>query len=62
MEECCGPQKVEEALSKLEDIDPLTKMTVEEYAGLILTSAEELAKENVIRKKFWNLLKSIAKK
>jgi len=62
MTECCGSKKTQEALSKLDGLDPLTRMEAEEWAGLISASAKELAKEDELRKKFRDLLRSLAKK
>jgi len=62
MNECCGSKEFEDALSKLDDVDPLTKMEAEEYAGILSASAKELAKEDELRKKFMDLLRSLVKK
>jgi len=62
MNECCGTKEAEEALAKLDDVDPLTKMAAQDYAGPLLMSAKDLAREEEIRKKFRDLLRSIVKK
>jgi len=62
MDECCGSKEAEDALSKLNDVDPLTKMEAEEYAGLLSASTKELAKEDEIRNKFRDQLRSLVKK
>lgn len=62
MKSCCSDEQIEERLSKLEDIDPLTKMAAQEYARLLSMSAEELDKEDEIRKKYWTLVNSLTKK
>jgi len=61
MSECCGAKEFEDALAKLDDVDPLTKMDAGEYAGILSASAKELAKEDELRKKFRDLLRSIVK-
>jgi len=62
MSECCSLKEAEDALSKLDDVDPLTKMEAEEYAGILSASAKELVKEDELRKQFRDLLRSLAKK
>ncbi len=62
MGECLHSEKNEEALSKLDDIDPLTRMEAQEYASILSASAEELAKRDAIRKKLWDLMRSLVKK
>jgi len=62
LNECCGSRKYEDAISKLDDVDLVTKLDVEEYAGLLSISDEELAKEDEISKKFRDLLRSSVKK
>jgi len=62
MNECCDAEKVDEAISKLDDVDLLTKLEAQEYAKILSMSAEELAKEDAIKKKFRELLRSLVKK
>ena len=57
--DCCGNKEIEDAVSKLEDLDFFTKQNVQEYASILLMSDEELASRNEIRKKFNELLKSL---
>lgn len=57
--DCCGAKEFEDAISKLEDIDFLTKQNVQEYAGILSMSDEEFAKRNELRIKFRDLLKSL---
>jgi DNA-binding transcriptional ArsR family regulator len=60
--ECCKSSKYEDAISDMENVDLITKLTVEEYAGILSVSDKELAKQEEIRKKLVNLLRSIVKK
>ena len=57
--DCCGNKEIEDAVSKLEDLDFFTKQNVQEYASILSLSDEELASRNEIRKKFNELLKSL---
>ena len=57
--DCCGIKEVEDAVSKLDDIDFFTKQTVQEYAGILSMSDEEFAERDQLRKKFRDLLKSL---
>lgn len=57
--DCCGAKEFEDAISKLEDIDFLTKQKVQEYAGILSMSDEEFAKRNELRTKFRDLLTSL---
>ena len=62
MNRCCDAKEAEDAISKLDDIDLMTKLSVQEYIGLLSVSDEETAKEDEIRKKFRDLLRSLVKK
>ena len=57
--DCCGVKEYEDAVSKLEDLDFLTKQNVQEYAGILSMSDEELSTQDEFRKKFQNLLRSL---
>jgi DNA-binding transcriptional ArsR family regulator len=57
--DCCGAEEYEDAVSKLEDLDFMTKQHVQEYAGILSMSDEEFAERNELRKKFRDLLKSM---
>ena len=57
--DCCGAKEYEDAVSKLDDIDFITKQNVQEYAGILSMSDEEYAERNELRKKFRDLLKSM---
>ena len=59
LEDCCGSKEIEDAVSKLEDLDFLTQKDVQEYASILSMSNEELTSRNEIRKKFIKLLKSL---
>jgi DNA-binding transcriptional ArsR family regulator len=61
-QDCCGFMDYEEAVSKLEDLDPLTKQDIQEYAGMLSTSEEELVNQEKLRKKYREKLKSLIKK
>ena len=56
--DCCGAEEYEDAISKLDDLDFMTKQNVQEYAGILSMSDEEFAERNELRKKFRDLLKS----
>jgi len=60
-QDCCGFKNYEEEVSKLENLDPLTKQHVQEYAGMLSTSDEELANQDKLRERFRELLKSLIK-
>jgi len=57
--DCCGAEENEDAVSKLEDLDFMTKQHVQEYAGILSMSDEEFAERDELRKKFRDLLKSM---
>lgn len=61
-EKCCDTENLEEKVSKLEDIDFLTQQAVQEYAEILMMSDEEFAKRLELKRKFRDLLKSLAKK
>ena len=60
-EECCGAKEYEEAVSKLDDIDLLTKQSVQEYATLVSMTDEDIAKQCDLRKNFRNALRTLVK-
>jgi DNA-binding transcriptional ArsR family regulator len=62
LQDCCSAKELEERITKLEDIDLFTKQDVQEYAGLLSMSDEEIAKEDKLKKEFRNLLRSLIKK
>jgi DNA-binding transcriptional ArsR family regulator len=57
--DCCGNKEIEDAVSKLEDLDLFTKQNVQEYASILSMSDEELSSRHEIKKKFNQLLKSL---
>lgn len=54
--------KFEEKISKLEDVDFLTKQTVQKYAENLSMSDEKLTRQREINKKFMDMLRSLVKK
>jgi len=60
-EECCGSKEHEEAVSKLDDLDLLSKETVQEYATLISMTEEEMMKQCELKKSFRKALRSLVK-
>jgi len=59
--ECCSAKEFEGAISKLEDVDLLTKEDVQEYAALLSMSDKELQEQDEINRKFRTLLRSLMK-
>ena len=62
LDECCSSGKFEDAISDLDDVDFLTKQTVQEYAETLSMSDKEFAEQHENKKKFRNLLISLVKK
>jgi len=62
LDNCCGSGKFEDAISQLDDVDFLTKLTVQEYAETLSLSDDEFVQQQEIRKKFRDLLLSMVKK
>lgn len=60
--DCCGAKEFEDAVSKLEDLDFITKQNVLEYAGILSMSDEEIAIGDELHNKFRNLLRSFVVK
>ena len=60
-EECCGAKEYEEAISKLGDLDLLSKEDVQEYATLLSMTDEEITKQCDLQKNFRKALKALAK-
>jgi hypothetical protein len=53
---------LDDLVSKLEDVDFVTRLTVEEYIKILSMSDEEAAEHEKIQKKFRETLKSLVKK
>ncbi len=62
MHDCCSAKEYEDAISKLDDVDLLTQEDVQEYAGILSMSAEEIETDEELRKKFRNRLRALIKK
>ncbi len=62
MSEFLNSEKNDEALARLDDVDPLTRMEAQEYASILSASDEELAERDVIRNRLWDLIRSLIKK
>jgi predicted ArsR family transcriptional regulator len=62
LEKCCQIGEFESKISELEDVDFPTKLTVTEWASILLMSDEQFAKDEELRRKFRNLLTSLIKK
>ena len=61
LEGCCS-EKFEDAISNLDNVDFLTKQTVQKFAETLSISDEEFVKQQELRKKFRDLLISLVKK
>jgi len=62
LNECCHTEKLDDLVSKLDDVDLMTKIQVEEYVKVLSMSDEEAAKHDKLQKKFREVLKSLVKK
>ena len=62
LHDCCGAKEYEDAISKLDEIDLLTKQDVQEFAGILSMSPEEVAAQEKIEKEFRDLLRSFVAK
>jgi DNA-binding transcriptional ArsR family regulator len=62
LESCCQGEKFEDAIDKLEDVDFVAKVYVEEFAHYLAMTDEEFAKQQELEKKFRDLLRSLVKK
>jgi len=61
LKECCGFSKFEDAIADLQDVDFLTKQTVQEYAEILSMSDENFTEQQDLSKKFRSLLISLLK-
>jgi hypothetical protein len=59
---CCEAKKYEDAVANIDDLDLVSKLTVEEYAELLSMSDEEYARQQGMKKKLRDLLISLIKK
>ena len=59
---CCGSGKYGDAISELDDVDFLTKQTVQEFAESLSMSDEAFARQHEVRAEFRGLLKSFVRK
>ncbi|MDH5437772.1 MAG: ArsR family transcriptional regulator [Candidatus Bathyarchaeota archaeon] len=55
-------EKFEDAIADLNDVDFLTKQTVQEYAEIVSMSDKEFSRQQELKKKFRDLLISLVKK
>ena len=62
LDDCYDCGKFEDAISDLDDVDFLTKQTVQEYAEALSISDGEFVRQQELRKKFRDLLISLVKK
>ena len=62
LDEYKGSEKFEDAISNLDEVDFLTKQTVQKYAETLAMSDEEFVRQQELRKKFRDLLISLVKK
>ncbi len=62
LDSCCKGAKFEDAIGKLEDVDYLAKVYVEEFANYLAMTDEEFAKLQDLEKQFRDALRSLLKK
>lgn len=62
LEKCCDSKKVEDKVAKLDDVDFLTKQSVQKYAEILSMSDKDYAKHQRNSKEFRELLRSLIKK
>ena len=62
IEKCCSAGKFEDAIANLEDLDFLSRLTVEEYADVLSMSDEEYTRQEEMKRKLRDLLVSLTKK
>ncbi len=61
LEECCDSRKLEDKIADLDDVDFLTKQTVQKYAETLSMSDEDFLTQQRKGKEFRDLLKSLVK-
>jgi DNA-binding transcriptional ArsR family regulator len=59
LDDCCTCKDIEEAISKLDDVDYFTKQEIQEYSGLLTMSDQELNERNYVKERFTRLLRSL---
>ncbi|UCH32279.1 MAG: winged helix-turn-helix transcriptional regulator [Candidatus Bathyarchaeota archaeon] len=62
LEECCDSKKIEDKVAKLDDVDFLTKQSVQKYAEILSMSDEDYEKHQKNSKKSRELIRSLIKK
>jgi len=62
LKQCCAAGQFEDKISELDDVDFLTKLTVEEYAEILSMSDKEFTKMQELRKRFRDILLSLIRK
>jgi DNA-binding transcriptional ArsR family regulator len=60
LKHCCSSDIYSDAITKLDDVDFITKQIVQEYAEMLSMSDDEFTKQQEHNKKFRDLLKSLA--
>ena len=59
LDDCCSCKDIEEAISKLDDVDYFTKQEIQEYSSMLSMSDQELNKHNQVKERFTKLLRSL---
>lgn len=62
LNKCCDTEKYEDMLSKMDDLDILTRMRAKEYAEILMTTDEEYIKREKNKRKLRELLNSLIRK
>jgi DNA-binding transcriptional ArsR family regulator len=58
---CCGSAKLEDEMAKMDDVDLVTKIDVQEYAELLAMSDEEFSRQHEDKRRVRELLKSMTR-
>lgn len=61
LEECCDSKKLEDKIAELDEVDFLTKQTVQKYAETLSMSDEDFERQQKNSREFRELLKSLIK-
>ena len=59
MNECCTCKELEEDISKLEDVDYFAKQDIQEYAGILSMTDQELARQRKLKEEYAKILRSL---